>query len=98
MDKRHQTPHALFEWDSGKAERNQRKHGISFERATEAFGDPFARMDYDIGHSAHEDRFSLLGMVDGTLLVMVIFTEHDVIRIISARKATRQERERYVNQ
>lgn len=98
MDKYHQTPHAAFMWDTDKAESNRRKHCVNFEQATQVFTDPNAIVGYDNAHSEHEDRFHLLGLVRGVLLLLVVFTENGCIRIISARKATRQEEKRYAKQ
>lgn len=91
MVKQHWIDHAIFKWDEVKAESNRRKHGVGFEQAVNAFDDPCALVRYDAAHSQEEDRFHLLGMVGTTLVLLVVFTEQDVIRIISARKATRQE-------
>ena len=52
----------FFEWDESKAAKNFRKHGVSFEEAATAFGDPFSITIYDPLHSENEDRFILLGM------------------------------------
>jgi len=84
-----------FEWDPRKAATNTRKHGVSFEEAESAFSDEFARLIDDPDHSSAEARFLLLGMSVQlrTLVVSHCYREGDsVIRIISARKATRQER------
>lgn len=87
-----------FEWDPHKAAINQRKHGISFEEAQSVFGDEHARLIDDPDHSAEEDRFLLLGL-GNRLRVLVVahcYREADrIIRIISARKATREERRFY---
>lgn len=91
MVKQHWIDHAIFKWDEVKAESNRRKHGVGFEQAVSAFDDPCALVRYDAAYSQEEDRFHLLGMVGTTLVLLVVFTEQDVIRIISARKATRQE-------
>ena len=95
MVKQHRTAQALFEWDEAKAESNRRKHGVDFEQAVAACADPCALVRYDEAHSGEEDRFHLLGMVGTTLVLLVVFTEHDAIRIISARRATRQEVRHY---
>ena len=83
-----------FSWDEPKARSNQRKHGISFEEAKTAFSDERALLIADPEHSREEDRFILLGM-SVTLRLLVVChcyreDEHH-IRIISARKATRNE-------
>jgi hypothetical protein len=87
-----------FEWDEGKAAANRRKHGVSFEEARTAFFDEDALLIADEDHSEGEDRFVLLGM--SSLLRMLVvchcYRERDeTIRIISARKATKAERQQY---
>jgi uncharacterized DUF497 family protein len=87
-----------FQWDERKNRLNRQKHGVSFEEAQTAFHDENARVYYDPDHSEDEDRFILLGM-SSVLRVLVVchcYREDDaVIRIISARKADRSERENY---
>ena len=89
-----------FEWDPEKAERNLRKHRISFEAATRVFADPFALVEQDRIES-EEHRWQTLGLVEGYLLLLVAHTVLDdedgieVIRIISARRAEPKERHRY---
>ena len=86
--------HLLFEWDEPKNLLNQKKHGVSFDEAKTIFTDQFARLIADPGHSDNEDRFILLGTSISSKLLVVchcIRTE-DNIRIISARKADKQER------
>ena len=88
-----------FEWDPDKATANARKHHVSFETATLAFADPFALIDQDRVENG-EQRWQTLGMAGGVLLLLVAHTIRDeeqveVIRIISARLATRPERKRY---
>ena len=87
-----------FEWDEAKAEANRKKHGVSFEEARTVFLDDDALMRPDEDHSADEDRFILLGL-SGTLRLLLVchcYREEDaVIRIISARKASRPERQQY---
>jgi uncharacterized DUF497 family protein len=84
-----------FEWDDYKAARNLVKHGISFKEAINVFDDPFAIEELDDRKDYGEMRFSLVGMV-GNRLLKVIYTERDErMRIISARKATKHEREYY---
>ena len=87
-----------FEWDPAKAAVNERKHGVSLDEASTAFADPFARVIFDPDHSGEEDRFVLLGlsMVSRVLVVCHCCREGDqVIRLISARKADRHERNQY---
>ena len=83
-----------FEWDQPKATANLRKHGVSFEEAQSVFYDEFAIQFYDDEHSKEEERFLLLGMSDTARLLLVCHCEReagDLIRIISARKATKRE-------
>ena len=85
-----------FEWDPQKAARNLAKHGVSFEDAATAFGDPLGRIEIDPRHSAGEERFVLLGFSHGQRLLAVMFAERgEAIRLISARGATRRERREY---
>lgn len=83
-----------FEWDTVKATANLRKHGVSFEEAQSVFYDELAIQFFDEEHSEDEERFLLLGMSTGAHLLLVCHCERDagnVIRIISARKATKRE-------
>jgi len=87
-----------FEWDAGKEAKNKEKHGVSFEEAKSVFYDEYAIQFFDEGHSDHEDRFLLLGLSNETRVLMVCHCERDeigTIRIISARKATTNERKHY---
>lgn len=87
-----------FEWDPAKAVSNLRKHGVSFEEARTVFYDEFAVQFFDPEHSTAEDRFLLLGMSSEANLLLVCHCERaggDIIRIISARKATRSESRHY---
>jgi len=83
-----------FDWDERKNKSNRIKHGVWFEEAQSVFSDPHGRVFYDPEHSEHEDRFILLGVSSAarTLIVVHCYKENDsVVRIISARKATRKE-------
>ena len=85
-----------FEWDPDKAKTNLDKHGISFEEAMTVFYDEAAIEFYDDEHSEWEDRFLLLGVSSDMKLLLVCHCyrkEEFVIRIISARKATKNEAE-----
>ena len=85
-----------FEWDPEKAVTNLERHGISFEEARTVFGDPLGRIVDDPRHSVGERRFVLLGRSDQQRLLAVMFTERrEVVRVISARLATRRERRDY---
>ena len=86
----------LFEWDSEKAKRNIQIHKVSFDEASTAFKDTLSLTIYDPLHSEKEDRFVLIGNSYRNRLLVVIFTERkDRIRIISARKAAKSEKEQY---
>ncbi|MBM4084515.1 MAG: BrnT family toxin [Planctomycetes bacterium] len=86
-----------FEWDPNKAALNLRKHGVSFDEASTVFDDPLARIFDDEDHSAAEAREIIIGHSIADRLLIVSFTERseDVIRIISARRASRRERRDY---
>ncbi len=85
-----------FEWDPVKAASNRKKHGVTFEEATTAFGDPRSLNLADPDHSASEDRFVLLGVSVRARLLVVAYTDRPPrTRIISARPATRRERNQY---
>jgi uncharacterized protein len=83
-----------FEWSPPKAAANLKKHGVSFEEAQTVFYDEFAVQFYDEEHSPDEDRFLLLGLSTEANLLLVCHCERgdgEVIRIISARRATKRE-------
>ncbi len=87
-----------FEWNSEKALINQEKHGVTFEEATSVFDDDDALLIYDPDHSEDEDRFILLGASTYLNLLIVCHCYRDSenkIRIISARKATKNETKTY---
>ncbi len=87
-----------FEWDPPKATANLKKHGISFEEAQSVFYDEFAVQFYDEDHSGSENRFILLGMSARARILVVCHCERgkdDLVRIISARRATRHESDFY---
>ena len=86
-----------FEWDARKARSNEKKHGVSFEEAESVFYDEQALLIEDPRPPEEEERFVLLGLsaVLRVLVVVHALRGDDVIRIISARKATRQERQEY---
>ncbi len=87
-----------FVWDPGKERANRRKHGISFQEAQTAFYDENAKVYADPDHSQDEDRFILVGLSYRlrTLVVCHCYRENDsVIRIISARKADKEEESVY---
>ena len=83
-----------FEWDPDKSKANQAKHGVSFEEAASVFYDEWAVEFYDDNNSEWEDRFLLLGVSAQLRLLMVCHcyrSGDSIIRIISARKATKNE-------
>jgi uncharacterized DUF497 family protein len=83
-----------FEWDPSKAAANLKKHQVSFEEAKSVFYDEFAVQFFDEEHSSGEERFLMLGMSSGAKLLIVCHCEREhgeVIRLISARKATTRE-------
>lgn len=87
-----------FEWDEAKNRSNRRKHAISFEEARTAFLDENARVVPDPDHSDDEERFVLMGLSISLRVLVVCHCyrqEDDVIRIISARKADRDEIKQY---
>src|ERR1700686_880177 len=90
---------ARFEWDEAKAKSNARKHAGRFEDAMLVFADPFALVEQDRLEGG-ELRWQTLGLVGGVVLLLVAHTvrnerEGEIIRIVSARKAVRKERNRY---
>ena len=90
-----------FDWDPDKAVANRKKHDVDFASAVTVFDDPLALSQYDFGHSEIEERWATIGKtLPGTVLVVIhTFNEADpgemVIRIISAREATKNERMQY---
>ena len=89
----------LFEWDENKNKINIKKHFVSFEEAETVFRDYNALITPDIEHSENEDRFLILGLSEKLKLLIVChcYKESDIIRIISARKATKNEADQYSN-
>lgn len=88
-----------FEWDEVKNQKNQRKHGISFEVATLVFDDPL-RIELQERFVDGEERWQTIGMIKGVLLVLVAHTirlepDTEIIRVISARDATKAEIRKY---
>jgi uncharacterized DUF497 family protein len=87
-----------FEWDERKALANERKHGVSFDEARSVFFDERARLIDDPEHSEDEERFVLMGLSSSLRLLLVCHcyrSKANVIRIISARKATARESKSY---
>ncbi len=87
-----------FEWDPAKARLNHRKHGIAFEEAQTVFADDAAVLVSDPAHSSSEDRFYLLGLSARLRVLVVVHcyrVDDEIVRLISARKATSSERAQY---
>ena len=88
----------VFRWDPKKDAHNREKHGISFEEAKSVFYDESARLINDPDHSEEEERFILLGLSSSPRLLVVCHCYREsesIIRIISARKATKSEARNY---
>jgi uncharacterized DUF497 family protein len=88
-----------FEWDPVKARSNRRKHGVTFEEAMHVFDDPHAHFEQDRS-AGGELRWQAIGLVGGVVLLLVAHTvreegRDEVIRLISARRATGKERRQY---
>ena len=87
---------AQYTWSAAKARANRQKHGVSFEEALTVFVDPLARIHDDPKHSDVERREIIIGHSAAGRLLLISFTERNrVVRLISARKATRGEHEDY---
>ncbi len=87
-----------FDWDPNKNRSNQKDHGVSFEEAETVFYDDNARLIADPEHSQEEDRFILLGLSRRLRILLVVHCyrrDDEVVRIISARKASRGEQKNY---
>lgn len=85
-----------FEWDGAKATSNFEKHGVSFDEAITVWEDPLFVVFADPDHSMDESRLIMVGLSNEERTLVVSFTERsDAIRLISAREATRSEREYY---
>lgn len=93
----------IIEWDGKKAKSNEMKHGVSFEEAQTCFEDEYAEVFPDELHSSDEYRELLIGMSFNLRTLVIVFTEkriengNEILRIISARKATKQESLYYWN-
>ena len=88
-----------FEWDEDKARANLAKHGIRFQEATQAFADPYFFEIMDEKHSTEREvRHLGWGRVHGFIVATVVFVRRGRVRIVSARKANRQEEKNYYEQ
>jgi len=89
-----------FEWDPVKARGNERKHGVKFEDAIHVFDDPYALFEQDRTDQRRELRWQAVGLVAGVMVLVVVHAvrgddQDEIVRLISARRATRKERTRY---
>jgi uncharacterized DUF497 family protein len=90
-----------FEWDPAKARQNARKHRVTFERGATVFLDPNALSLFDDQHSEEEERWTTLGLDETGVLLVISHTYHEEaeqsarVRLISARKATKNEKKQY---
>jgi len=87
-----------FGWDKSKARSNYAKHGVSFDLAKGVFKDAFAIEFLDDREDYGEERFVIIGMVEENLLYVVNTERNEIIRIISARRATKYEEQTYFQQ
>jgi len=89
----------IFEWDDEKEQKNIKKHKIDFSTAAHVFSDNCRIEKYDGKHSEDEDRYKVIGAINGHLMIIVVSytmrNDEKVIRMISARKAEKEEREEY---
>jgi uncharacterized DUF497 family protein len=87
----------IFDWDDNKAESNKKKHGVSFAEAASAFADPTAIEFLDAKNSEKEERWILVGLSARSHVLLVVFVEREekMIRIVSARKAVKEEMNQY---
>jgi uncharacterized DUF497 family protein len=90
-------PVVNFEWDQRKSEACLRERGFDFTYAAHAFADPWRRIRPDHRYTYGEDRFQLLGSIDGRVFALVFTRRGDAFRIISARRANQREVKRYEN-
>ncbi|HEY9703803.1 MAG TPA: BrnT family toxin, partial [Allocoleopsis sp.] len=90
------TKNMKFEWDANKQHQNQQKHRVSFDEAATVWTDPLALIAPDPEHSVEEEREWIIGTSYKNRLLVVVYTmRNDTIRIISARQATKSERQQY---
>ena len=89
---------ADFEWDDAKARRNYNRHGVTFEIAKKAFRDPAMVEILDEREDYGEDRYLLIGTADGQLLSIIYTERNEHYRLISARRANRDEQDHYFTQ
>lgn len=86
----------VFEWDENKSKINKQKHGVGFDEAQTIFTDDLSVIKPDVEHSNTEERLLIIGTSNKNRLIVVSYTEReDIIRLINARKAKRNERKQY---
>ena len=85
----------IFEWDEDKNRINRKTHHISFEYAARVWDDERRIERFDLEHSAYEERWITIGLVNNVVFVVFTYRGEDCIRLISARPATREERDEY---
>ena len=91
-----QSPNGLeFDWDPAKAQANLRKHGIPFSKACQVFKDAGRLEQPDFSGEHDEERWDVLGRVEDTILFVVLTLRGERVRLISARRATRNEQRSY---
>lgn len=87
-----------FEWNADKARRNYNKHGVTFETARKAFFDPFMVEVLDEREDYGEERLLLIGMAEGQLVSVIYTPRQGRFRLITARRATKDEQDHYFTQ
>lgn len=86
-----------FEWDENKNSSNKEKHGIDFNDAKNVFKDENRKITSDIRKNYGENRWKIIGKIYGTIISVIYTMRNKAVRIISARKSSRKEREEYNN-
>ena len=86
-----------FDWDENKNKSNQKKHGIDFNDAKEVFEDESSVISEDLRKDYGENRWKIVGKIYGSIISVIYTIRDKVTRIISARKASRKERDEYNN-
>ena len=84
-----------FEWDEEKERLNKKSHGFSFSEILEVFDDPAFLEGFDKEHSSDEERYYGIGCLNNILYIIAFYTYRERIRIISARQADNEEKEKY---
>jgi len=87
----------MFEWDENKNKSNQEKHGIDFNDAKDVFKDDNSKVSPDLRKDYGENRWKIIGKIYGSIISVIYTMPDKSVRIISARKASRKERDEYNN-